>query len=117
MQSCATLTCSHSKFCTTKNTSCCVYVLKTALNFLDTFFQKHNITYVIIYGTLLGAIRNGTVIPWTHDIDIGLFNKRTLYSNEIRDELYKHGYHLFEVSEVSYFLSILIKKSIFLDIN
>ena len=117
LRTCAHLTCSRSHLCTTKNTSCCAYVLKTALNFLDTFFRKHNMTYVIVYGTLLGAVRNGTVIPWTKDIDIGLFDKKMLYTNKIRDELYKHGYHLFEVSEMSHFHLILIRNSISLDIN
>jgi hypothetical protein len=73
--------------------------------------------YVIVYGTLLGAVRNATIIPWTKDIDIGLFEKNKLYSYEIREELYKHGYHLFEVNEIFHFHLILIRNSISLDIN
>jgi hypothetical protein len=72
--------------------------------------------YVIVYGTLIGAVRNETVIPWTKYIDIGLFDKNILYSNEIRDELYKHGYHLFEVSEASHFYLVsLVINTLFLN--
>ena len=52
-------------------------------------------SYVIIYGTLLGAVRNGTVIPWTRDLDIGLFDKKTLYTDQIRNELHDDGFLLF----------------------
>ena len=108
LEMCAHLRCSHSHLCTTNNPFCCTYVLKTALFFLDTFFAKYNISYVIVYGTLLGAVRNGTMIPWTRDLDIALFDKKTLYDNQLRNELYEEGYLLFEVI-------IFGKKRIFLD--
>ena len=54
-------------------------------------------TYVVVYGTLLGAVRNGTMIPWTRDLDIGLFDKKIIYNDQIRNELYEQGYLLFEV--------------------
>jgi len=98
---CAFLNCSHSSHCTTQNQTCCAYILKHSLVFLDRFFRHHNLPYVIIYGTLLGAVRNSSIIPWTRDIDIGVFNKTYLYTKEIRDELYQHGFHLFYVRKNS----------------
>ncbi|CAF1406290.1 unnamed protein product [Adineta steineri] len=93
---CAFLTCSHSSQCTTQNQTCCAYILKHSLVFIDTFFKHHNLSYVIVYGTLLGAVRDKTIIPWTKDVDIGIFNKTYLFTKKIRDKLHQYGFHLFE---------------------
>ena len=98
IEQCAYLNCSHSSEFTTDNVSCCASILKNALLFIDTFFEVHNLSYVIIYGTLLGAVRNNTIIPWTRDIDVGYFNRTLMFTEEIRQELYRHRYHIFEVS-------------------
>ena len=95
---CAYLNCSHSPQCTTSNTTCCAFVLKSMLFLLDTFFHRHNVSYVVAYGTLLGGVRNSTIIPWTHDVDIGFFDTTFLFSEAIRDDFYQHGYHLFKVT-------------------
>jgi len=34
--------------------------------------QKHNLTYFMIGGTMLGAVRHGDFIPWDDDLDVGL---------------------------------------------
>ena len=33
-------------------------------------FAENNINYSIMYGTLLGAVRNGVFIPWDDDCDV-----------------------------------------------
>ena len=40
------------------------------LIFIDDVCKKHNLTYFLAYGTLIGAIRHKGFIPWDDDIDI-----------------------------------------------
>lgn len=38
--------------------------------------NKHRINYWVCHGTLLGIIRNKSLIPWDHDIDIGVLDNK-----------------------------------------
>ncbi|OWZ07089.1 hypothetical protein PHMEG_00020565 [Phytophthora megakarya] len=49
---------------------------------------------LIVFGSLLGAVRNGSMIPYTEDTDIGFVDN--LNSKEaLQQELWNKGYHMF----------------------
>jgi lipopolysaccharide cholinephosphotransferase len=49
-------------------------ILRDILRFVDELFTRHDITYWIYGGTLLGCIRHGNIIPWDDDVDILVLN-------------------------------------------
>lgn len=51
---------------------CCSRVLSKMLSDVTEGLNNIGVGYRIVYGTLLGAVRSGTIIPWTKDIDIAL---------------------------------------------
>ena len=61
-------------------------ILIQLLQEFDTYCTKHNLTYYVIAGTLLGAIRHKGIIPWDDDIDICMprvdYNKLIKLYNE-----------------------------------
>ena len=42
------------------------------LDYLVERLTKNNISYAISYGTLLGAVRSQSLIPWTVDLDLAI---------------------------------------------
>ncbi|SEL22048.1 Phosphorylcholine metabolism protein LicD [Methanobrevibacter gottschalkii] len=51
------------------------------LKFIDKVCEKHEIEWIIEYGTYLGAIRHNGFIPWDDDLDCGMM--RSNYNNFI----------------------------------
>ncbi|HWI16856.1 MAG TPA: LicD family protein [Vicinamibacterales bacterium] len=44
--------------------------IATALEELHQLLDRHGIWHCVTYGTLLGAVRDGDIIPWDYDFDI-----------------------------------------------
>ena len=45
------------------------------LDAIDKVCKEHDITYYVIAGTLLGAVRHKGFIPWDDDLDIALMRR------------------------------------------
>ena len=43
-----------------------------SLKKLDEICKKHNISYWVVYGSLIGTIRHDGFIPWDDDLDVGM---------------------------------------------
>ena len=58
-------------------------------------------------GSLVGAIRDGEILPWSRDIDLDV-SRALVYSirsnTALRDELYKRGYHVYATLVGQWFL-------------
>ena len=66
-------------------------ILET-MKFIDSICREHHITYYIMGGTALGAIRHKGFIPWDDDLDIFMtpqeYNKFKKVLNELKSELF-----------------------------
>jgi lipopolysaccharide cholinephosphotransferase len=50
----------------------CHSIYYQAIAYFDSFCESHGIHYFAMWGTLLGAIRNGGIIPWDDDVDVAM---------------------------------------------
>ena len=62
------------------------------LSIVDKIFKKHDIEYWLDYGSLLGAIREGTYIEWDNDMDISIHSKDIKNVRKLKDEF--NDYHI-----------------------
>ena len=66
--------CSKLDNCTTHNPraldKCCSMVIEQLLRGLHDFLREKGVSFYVMFGTLLGARRDGAIIPWTSDLDI-----------------------------------------------
>ena len=42
------------------------------LKAIDKVCRRHHLTYYLLAGTMLGAVRHGGFIPWDDDADVGM---------------------------------------------
>ena len=87
----------HGRYMTPK---CCTKNLCNLLFDVCDFLEKHGILYFIYWGTLLGSIRHGGLIPWDTDVDIYIvepdISKLEAVSDKINSEL---GYNFVKDEE------------------
>lgn len=64
------------------------------LQIISDLFDKHNIKYWIISGTLLGSVRHGEIVPWDDDADIGVMESDITKILYLNDHLKAFGYEI-----------------------
>ncbi len=67
--------------------------------------EKHNLTYYLVAGTLLGAVRHKGFIPWDDDVDVAMPRKDFEYFCSICDSELQSNYFLqTKKTDKAYFL-------------
>lgn len=74
---------------------CCTHILRDMIRLTDAALSSMNLEYFAMYGTLLGLVRNGHVIPWTADNDFAMSFEVHEEMVRNRDYIQEHfGLHL-----------------------
>lgn len=74
---------------------CCTEHLLELVDSVHAVLERHGILHWLDFGTLLGAVRDGELIPWDADADFGILARDADRVLALRDELEAGGHRLF----------------------
>jgi LicD family len=74
---------------------CCTEHLLELIVFVHRLLAERGILHWLDFGTLLGAVRDGALIPWDHDADFGILTRDAEAVLTLRDEIERPGHRLF----------------------
>ena len=66
-----------------------------ALRQVKEVLDTHDVEYWLDYGTLLGAVRDGKIIPWDNDIDLGMWKKNKEKLPFVLNDLNLKGFKIY----------------------
>lgn len=70
------------------------FVLKE-LVYISSLLKRNGIPFWLCGGALLGAVRNGKMIPWDYDVDLGIFRKDVKRLISLAPQVNKDGFEFF----------------------
>lgn len=76
------------------------------VKYSDYLLTKHDIPYTVAYGTLLGTVRHGGIMPWDDDADLYIHVPNDQYEEmmlSLKEEMHKDGYLLRMNYDTNYF--------------
>ena len=73
---------------------CCTEHLMELIDFTSDLLARHGIVHWLDYGALLGAVREGELIPWDNDADFGILRRDEPAVLALADEIGAAGHRL-----------------------
>lgn len=73
---------------------CCTRHLVELARFADDLLTRRGALHWLDYGSLLGAVREGALIPWDDDVDFGVLARDMGKLTDLAGEVRAAGYHL-----------------------
>ncbi|WP_026834377.1 LicD family protein [Eubacterium xylanophilum] len=70
------------------------------LDVIDRICTKHGIVYFAEWGSLLGAVRHGGVIPWDDDVDICMKREDYIKFRQVADEELPEGFTIHDYNSL-----------------
>jgi hypothetical protein len=74
---------------------CCTEHLLELIRFVHELLAERGIRHWLDFGTLLGAVRDGALIPWDHDADFGILARDAGAVLGLREEIEAPGHRVF----------------------
>ena len=74
--------------------ACCTAHLLELTGFVHELLERRGIVHWLDYGTLLGAVREGELIPWDEDVDFGILATDVAAVRELKPEIEAAGHRL-----------------------
>jgi hypothetical protein len=81
---------------------CCVSHMQEVTFFLEDLLTRNGIRHWLDFGSLLGAVRNGELVPWDNDADIGIFEEDFEAVRALTPEITAAGYHVIGEMRILY---------------
>lgn len=88
---------------------CCLAAVRETAKYVFKLMEKAGVRYWLEGGSLLGAARNGDIIPWDYDVDIGIYksdiNKSDHLKKLLKQERFvdEHGFQWERATEGEFF--------------